>query len=153
MSFHWHAQTEASSVLSKALNCSSTVILDSEVVCLMPVKDHIASHSFLLTQKIWPSLFVSALAPTLYSACSQFSGINSNKVKVFESSTSRDWSGLMGVSTQHGWLNFVPLCSLSENTKRRNIFTVGRFGEMMNLTLSCVVSETMPLFSVFSVLY
>lgn len=80
----------ASNFLSKAENSRSAMVLDPGALCLIPVKGCTASHSFLSTEKIWPSLFVSALSPPLYTACSQFSGINSNKSETLPSSTA-EW--------------------------------------------------------------
>lgn len=83
----------ASTFLSKAVNSGFAMALDPEALCLIPVKDCTASHSFLSADIICPLLFVSALSPPLYTACSQFSGIDrsTSRVEWLDGSSHTTW--------------------------------------------------------------
>lgn len=62
----------ASNFLSKAVNSSSAMILDSETSCLIPVKDHTASHSLLLTESMALAVCFSTLPTPLHCPKTKF---------------------------------------------------------------------------------
>ena len=92
VNFNWCGQPHTSLSLLNATHSSSTMTLDSTVLCLFPLKDCTASHSF--NRENMPLAVCFNTLPPLYTAWSQFSGTNGNKS---ERLWSRSWVGTVEV--------------------------------------------------------